>query len=210
MDIWNPLNWFFYIPLLLLSTTSIAIILERAHLYYKTPLLKTGQYQNLLTALRKRDLNPISDFLNSNKSSEIELVKDFLLFRKVPNANLDLQVELRAREIIQNKEERLDILGSISGIATLIGLFGTVTGMIWSFSAMSSLGRADPAVLSGGIAQALITTAAGLTVAIPSLAATSIFRFFLRTLTLRLEFLSEEMIALPVRKEVNEHGSTQS
>ncbi len=68
-------------------------------------------------------------------------------------------------------EKHFPILLGIGNISTLLGLFGTVSGMITAFSRMTETGNSDPYVLAGGISRALVTTAAGLVVAIPTMAA---------------------------------------
>jgi biopolymer transport protein ExbB/TolQ len=74
-------------------------------------------------------------------------------------------------------EKNLGILGTLGNIAPLIGLFGTVLGIIHAFHAMAVNGSAGPSVISAGIAEALLTTAAGLMVAVPAVVA---YNFFLR------------------------------
>ena len=76
---------------------------------------------------------------------------------------------------------------SIAAIAPLLGLLGTVAGIIHAFSAISANGLGDPRILSGGIGEALITTAAGLTVAIPSLIAYRFLRGKVERLVIRME-----------------------
>jgi biopolymer transport protein ExbB len=78
-------------------------------------------------------------------------------------------IEEVGRHVVHELERYLNTLGTIAVISPLMGLLGTVTGMIKAFSAISSRGISDPQVVSGGIAEALITTAAGLMVAIPAL-----------------------------------------
>ena len=78
-------------------------------------------------------------------------------------------IEEVGRQVVHELERFLNTLGTIASIAPLLGLLGTVVGMIKVFSAIMLHGVGDPAVLAGGISEALITTAAGLTVAIPSL-----------------------------------------
>jgi biopolymer transport protein ExbB len=73
------------------------------------------------------------------------------------------------RQVVAELERYLNTLGTIASISPLLGLLGTVFGMIKVFSQITSSGLGNPGVLSGGIAEALITTAAGLAVAIPSL-----------------------------------------
>src|SRR5699024_11139156 len=84
------------------------------------------------------------------------------------------RVEEAARRVAHDLERYLNTLGTIAAISPLLGLLGTVAGMIQVFTAMTTHGLGDPQALSGGISHALLTTAAGLSVAIPALIA---FRF---------------------------------
>ena len=97
-------------------------------------------------------------------------------------ANRDLDRELMkegiediGRHVIHDMERYLNSLGTIASISPLLGLLGTVIGMIKVFAVITTQGIGDPGVLAGGISEALVTTAAGLTVAIPSLL---FYRFF--------------------------------
>jgi biopolymer transport protein ExbB len=93
----------------------------------------------------------------------------------------------QAKEIVMINERRLPILASVASIAPLLGLFGTVIGMIEVFQKLAALGgRADVALLSGGIWVALITTAFGLFVAIPSLLA---HHYFSRLVSGRSDYM---------------------
>lgn len=80
-------------------------------------------------------------------------------------------IEDTGRHVVHELERFLDALGTIAAITPLLGLLGTVTGMISAFEAITLQGVGDPQVLSGGIGEALITTATGLIVAIPALIA---------------------------------------
>ncbi|HTP39757.1 MAG TPA: MotA/TolQ/ExbB proton channel family protein [Steroidobacteraceae bacterium] len=81
------------------------------------------------------------------------------------------RLEDTGRHVVHELERFLNTLGTIAGISPLLGLLGTVTGIIRAFNAINAGGIGDPRALSGGIAEALITTVAGLVVAIPSLIA---------------------------------------
>ena len=78
-------------------------------------------------------------------------------------------VEETGRHVVHQLERYLNALGTIATITPLMGLLGTVIGMIDVFSAITAHGVGNAAILAGGISQALLTTAAGLSVAIPSL-----------------------------------------
>jgi biopolymer transport protein ExbB len=78
-------------------------------------------------------------------------------------------IEETGRKVVHDLERYLNALGTIAAVGPLLGLLGTVFGMINIFASLLEHGAGDPSVLAGGISEALITTAAGLTVAIPSL-----------------------------------------
>jgi len=84
-------------------------------------------------------------------------------------------IEEVGRHVAHELERFLNTLGTIASITPLLGLLGTVVGMIKVFAVITTQGVGDPGILAEGISQALITTAAGLTVAIPSL---MFFRYF--------------------------------
>lgn len=77
-------------------------------------------------------------------------------------------IEEEGRQVALSLERFLNTLGTIASIAPLLGLLGTVIGMIKVFAVITSLGVGDPKILADGISEALITTAAGLSVAIPA------------------------------------------
>ena len=77
------------------------------------------------------------------------------------------RLEDTGRHVVHELERFLNTLGTIAGVSPLLGLLGTVTGIIKAFNAINAGGMGDPRMLSGGIAEALVTTAAGLCVAIP-------------------------------------------
>ncbi len=86
-------------------------------------------------------------------------------------------IQEEATGVVHDLEKYLATLGSIAAIAPLLGLLGTVIGMIDVFAAIMIHGTGDAAQLAGGISQALLTTAAGLVVAIPAI---FFHRFFVR------------------------------
>jgi biopolymer transport protein ExbB len=102
-------------------------------------------------------------------------------------------IEDTGRHVVHELERYLNTLGTIAAISPLLGLLGTVTGMIRTFSALTVGGVGDPAALAGGISESLITTAAGLMVAIPALIAYRYLRGRIDALVVQME---QEAIAL--------------
>ncbi len=103
------------------------------------------------------------------------------------------RIEEVADHIVHELERYLNTLGTVASITPLLGLLGTVIGMIKVFSEIKLGGIGNAAALAGGIAEALITTAAGLTVAIPSL---FFYRFFHRRVDELVEQMEQEAIKL--------------
>lgn len=96
-------------------------------------------------------------------------------------------IEEEGRFQVARLDRYLGFLGSIAGAAPLLGLLGTVFGIMHAFAAIGTVGMGNPKQLASGIAEALITTAAGLLVAIPSLMAYRMLRSRVDTLVLRIE-----------------------
>jgi len=97
------------------------------------------------------------------------------------------RIEDTGRHVVHDLERYLNPLGTIAAISPLLGLLGTVVGMVNVFEAITSQGVGNPAVLAGGISEALITTAAGLIVAIPALIGYRYLRGRVEGLVVRME-----------------------
>jgi len=103
-------------------------------------------------------------------------------------------IEDTGRHVVHELERYINTLGTIAAISPLLGLLGTVIGMIQVFSTITSQGVGNPSALAGGISQALITTAAGMVVAIPSLMAYRYFRGKVNMLVIRMEQQALRMV----------------
>ena len=111
------------------------------------------------------------------------------------------KIEEVGRREAASLERYINVIGTIAGVSPLLGLLGTVSGMIRSFNIISMQGVADPASLAGGISEALITTAAGLVVAIPTFV---IYRYLSNkadSLILEMEENSIRMVDLVKRED---------
>lgn len=117
-------------------------------------------------------------------------------------------IEDTGRHVVHELERYLETLGTIAAISPLLGLLGTVIGMVKVFTAITAAGVGNPAVLAGGISEALITTAAGLTVAIPALIGFRYIRNRVDTLVVQMEKESLKLIeAIQRRRDVGQSGS---
>jgi biopolymer transport protein ExbB len=103
-------------------------------------------------------------------------------------------IEDAGRHVTHDLERFLNMLGTIAAISPLLGLLGTVTGMMRTFKAITVAGVGNPTAMAGGIAEALITTAAGLLVAIPALVAYRYLRGRVDALVIQMEKESIKLV----------------
>lgn len=116
-------------------------------------------------------------------------------------------IQEAAQHVVHDLERYLNTLGTIAAIAPLLGLLGTVVGMIRVFAEIMAQGTGNASVLAGGISEALITTAAGLTVAIPALA---MHRYFVGKIDGIVVELEQETIKLVDALHSEENTETRS
>ena len=141
-----------------------------------------------------------NDFTSSDieelgkKSALGRILTAGLIHRNQPRERIKESIEERGREVVHELERFLDILGTIASITPLLGLLGTVVGMISVFAAITQHGVGDPAALAGGISQAMITTAGGLLVAIVSLVFYRYFRRRVDTIVVEMEREAIKMV----------------
>ncbi len=110
-----------------------------------------------------------------------------LINRHHPREIMKESIEDTGRQVVHELDRYLNTLGTVAAVTPLLGLLGTVIGMIKVFAAITAHGVGNPGVLAGGISEALITTAAGLSVAIPSLIFYRYFRGKVNALVLKME-----------------------
>ena len=162
-------------PILLCSTLAVAIIIERFWTLRKSKVLPDGLSGTVEDWAARHELDRRHIEQLSVGSPLGRIYSAALLNRKRSREVIKEAVEDTGRHVVHDLERFLNTLGTIAGISPLLGLLGTVIGMIKVFSAIMISGVGDANVLAGGISEALITTAAGLTVAIPSY---FFYRFF--------------------------------
>ena len=162
-------------PILLCSTLSVAIIIERFWTLRRSKVTPEGLASTVEDWAARHELDHRHLTQLSKESPLGQIYAAALNNRKRSREIIKEAVEDTGRHVVHDLERFLNTLGTIAGISPLLGLLGTVIGMIQVFSAIMISGVGDANVLAGGISQALITTAAGLTVAIPSY---FFYRFF--------------------------------
>ena len=158
-------------PLLLSSIIALGIAFERLYFFFTTSLYSKGYNQSMSDHIEAKGLDGAREYLDKSKDERASSVIANGL--EVSSGDPDIfskGVEREATEVITELEKGLTILSAVSTIAPLIGFLGTVSGMINAFDAIANADQVNAKVVAGGIKEALITTAAGLIVAIPAMA----------------------------------------
>ena len=175
------------IPLLILSILSFTFIMERIYRYIKIPnKVKATEFFKEVEGIIKNDderFSSLQSFLKGRRGilpyifSVVLERLEFLLFEERDMEDIRRELLITAEDNTRDYLEMfLPGLNTIATVAPLLGLLGTIIGMIESFAAISQQGVGDPQAVASGINEALLTTAAGLTVAIPSLLGYNLLR----------------------------------
>ncbi|MFZ9086785.1 MAG: MotA/TolQ/ExbB proton channel family protein [Steroidobacteraceae bacterium] len=163
----GPLMW----PILLCSVVAVAIVVERLWTLSPRRVNPAELTDKIWKLVQTRTLTDRHVEALEQNSPLGRVLASGLANRDRGRDIMKEVIEDTGRHVVHELERFLDALGTIAAITPLLGLLGTVTGMISAFDAITVQGVGDPQVLSGGIGEALITTATGLIVAIPALIA---------------------------------------
>ena len=156
------------VPILLLAVLALAIVIERFWSLRRKDVLPPGLGEEVREWARGRQLDPAHIDVLRRNSPLGELLAAALDVRYRPRELIKERVEDVGRHVAHQMERFLNTLGTIASVSPLLGLLGTVFGMIQMFLKILVTGVGDVNQLAGGIGQALISTAGGLCVAIPA------------------------------------------
>jgi len=198
-------GWLMF-PIIAGSIIAFAIILERFWALQKKKVIPAHLVATIWHWVKEGQLerSKIEDI--SKQSALGKILAAGLNNRHLDRERIKESIEEAGRQVVHDMERFLNTLGTIASISPLLGLLGTVVGMIKVFTAITSSGGVGSAApLAGGISQALVTTAAGLTVAIIALIFYRYFRGRVDELVVKME---EEAIKMVDVLHNNRHVST--
>ena len=160
----GPFMW----PIIVCSIAAVGILLERLWTLQRKRVLPDDLLKKVSDLAAKNQVTPkVIEALEKN--SPLGRVLAAALANRDRGREIMMErVQDTGRHVVHELERFLNSLGTIASISPLLGLLGTVTGIIRAFNAVMLGGMGDPRMLAGGISEALITTAGGLAVAIPS------------------------------------------
>ena len=175
------------VPLLLCSVMVVAIIAERLWSLQTQRVAPEHLAAQVWQWIRNGEFNEDRMQVLRTGSPLGRLLAIGILHRSSDREVLNDAISDAGRHIVHELDRYLITLGSIATISPLLGLLGTVLGIMHVFAAISVTGLGNPTALAGGISQALITTVVGLTVAIPAYVAHRYFRGRVEDLVVRME-----------------------
>ena len=174
-------------PIIACSVVAVGIVLERLWTLQEKRVLPPS-IANRVRELAEHNQLDVTQLQQLHQSSPFgQVLAAGLAYRHASRDVLKEVIEDTGRHVVHDLERYLSSLGTIAAISPLLGLLGTVSGMIRSFTAITTEGVGNPTVLAGGISEALVTTAAGLIVAIPALIAYRYLRSRVNGLVIKIE-----------------------
>lgn len=189
-------------PIILLSVIALAVFLERLISLRKEKYVPKAFYEQLVGLLKKKNINEAVEVCIADKSALAKISETIITNTDLPLSRLLEVAEESGRSEAAKLDKFLPSLQTIVAIAPLLGLLGTVLGMIKIFDVIALQGTGNAEALSSGIAEALLTTAAGLVVAIPA----QIFYFIAKAradaIGTALEKASSEVMNLLFKEDV--------
>ncbi|MBN1355506.1 MotA/TolQ/ExbB proton channel family protein [bacterium] len=179
----GPMMW----PLLAISILVIAMVFERLYHYRKVSINTPEFLKKVRIALEARKIKEAITMCENYKGPIASIMKAGLLKAGKSREEIETAIAASGGVEMSRLERGLTGLATCASIAPLLGFLGTVTGMIKAFEAIAAHGLNNPALVAVGISEALITTATGLMIGIPSLAFFNYFNSRVSKLVLEME-----------------------
>ena len=179
----GPVMW----PLLALSILGVTVILWRWWALRQATTGIAAFMKDLRGKLVDKDVQGAIAVCERHRGPVASIVKAGLLRYGRPKDQVEMSLQDASAHELSHLERGLPVLATVAMVAPLLGFLGTVTGMINSFEALASVGLNNPAAVAQGISEALITTAAGLAIAIPVQMAYNYFVTSVNTLVRSME-----------------------
>ncbi|MDL1955864.1 MAG: MotA/TolQ/ExbB proton channel family protein [Candidatus Desulfofervidus auxilii] len=176
------------IPILFCSIVALTIVLERLYRFRKLRIKNPDLIARVKKALNEKGIDEALFIAENSKNPLGRVLKEGIKRYRAGKESMERAMAFAAEKEIRELERYLPALSTVGNIAPLLGLLGTVTGMIKAFMVIERLGgRVNASVLAGGIWEAMLTTALGLSVAIPTIVAHNYLISKLRNFTAVLQ-----------------------
>lgn len=193
----GPILW----VILLLAVPVLAIVVERLLYFRRIATDEDKLFARVKTAVEKGHFDEALAICDTVEAPLGGLIRAGIENRALPDADLKEAVRDAALRELPQIEHSIQAVNVIAGISPLIGLLGTVSGIINSFSVLGQFGSAtDPSVLAKGISEALLTTAGGIIIAVPAMVAYAWLSGKANAVIGRLEGQANDLVRIVRRK----------
>ena len=194
-------------PLAVCSLVALTLIIERLIALRTVNIAPSEQCKMVRHFIAQKDITGMERWLNSKETPLHEMLLVLIEHWRLSKSRTETSARLEewASQKTSDMERGLEALGVISSVAPMLGLMGTVLGMVVTFESIQTYGLGNADALAGGISQALLTTLIGLTVGVPTLMA---HRFLLTVVDGRLLLLQQLATELLDLLSLLEHGES--
>ncbi|MFT3785087.1 MAG: MotA/TolQ/ExbB proton channel family protein [Tepidisphaeraceae bacterium] len=197
-NLWQVISWNIdpvFVIIFLLSIVALTFIIQGFIRTRRSVVMPETTVAQIRDYISNRQYQELIDFTEADPSFVSKAINPAL--KRAPNYNsMKEALEISVGEQTADSFRKIEILNIIGNMGPLLGLLGTVLGMIEAFTKMASAGSTDPGVLAAGISKALAHTFLGLFLAVPALMAFGILRQMTDKLTTRAAIVSEELLSL--------------
>jgi len=189
------------IPLIFCSLLALAIIIEKLLNLRPAKIIDSKKFETVVTLVEGGMVDKAVEVCRKNPGTMGNMLAAVLENRHLGREEIKGIIADVGRQEDSKLERHLGILGTVAGVSPLLGLLGTVSGMIRVFKIISVTGVGEAGALSGGISEALITTATGLSIAIPTLVMYNLFVSRAEKIILELEKYSLKVMQIVKKKD---------
>lgn len=188
-------------PLLLSALCALVIIIERAVAFRNSFATPPTVAASLLSLIENQNWDQALKICEQSDGPMYSVLSAGIKHFDSPQDVLELAMKNQAEAWVPRIEKRIDILDTIITAAPLMGLLGTITGMMASFQVLSEKGVNEPNAITGGVAEALIATATGLVIALFCLVAYNFFTQRMKTTLYQLECTASRLLEIKLARE---------
>lgn len=181
-------------PIIFCSVLIVGIGIERAYNLRKKNIINTDFLKNVRNHWNWKDVHLGLQLCNSHDTALARILKTGLLRFGGKLDEIERAIEGAGQHEASLMNSNLRVLGAVANITPMMGLLGTVFGMIKAFNVISQSGTGNPGLVASGISEALITTAAGMVVGIPALALYHYFRGKIDRYVFEMEEISFQLV----------------
>jgi biopolymer transport protein ExbB len=185
---------FMMYPLLLSGLIALAVMIERFWLLKSRLITPKIEVQSFFALIQKGDLGNAATQAQASRSPVMNVLYSGVKDPSAPLDEVELSMQNEAEMWIPLVERRLEVLDTVITAAPLMGLLGTITGMMASFQVLSEKGVNEPGAITGGVAEALIATATGLVIALITLVAYNYLNQAVKDLLFEMENAASRLI----------------